>query len=72
VLPKTFADMGAFDVTEISQYSWFIGCGLGFAIFTFLERRNPQIPLLDPADPHVSDGTVEARTGTAVVGEEVA
>ena len=72
VLPKTFADMGAFDVTEISQYSWFIGCALGFAIFTFLERRNPQIPLLDADDPHVSDGTIEERTGTAVVGEEVA
>ena len=65
VLPKLFADLGAFDVTWIASYSWFIGCGLGFAIFVFLERRNPQIPLLDASDEHVSDGTVEERTGVA-------
>ena len=58
VLPKAFADMGAFDVTWIASYSWFIGCGLGYGIFVFLERRNPQIPVLDASDEHVSDGTV--------------
>jgi NCS1 family nucleobase:cation symporter-1 len=65
VLPKAFADMGAFDVTWIASYSWFIGCGLGYGIFVFLERRNPQIPVLDASDEHVSDGTVEERTGRA-------
>ena len=65
VLPKAFADMGAFDVTWIASYSWFIGCGLGYGIFVFLERRNPQIPVLDASDEHVSDGTVEERTGTS-------
>jgi len=69
VLPKTFADMGAFDVTWISDYAWFIGCGLGFLIFVFLERRNPQIPQLDASDPAVSDGTVEERTGHTLAVE---
>ena len=68
VLPKAFADMGAFDVTWIASYAWFIGCGLGYGIFVFLERRNPQIPVLDASDEHVSDGTVAERTG---VGAEV-
>jgi len=57
VLPKLAASLGLFDVTWIASYSWFIGCGLGFAMFVFLERRNPQIPTLDASDPHVSDGT---------------
>ncbi|MBO3094642.1 NCS1 family nucleobase:cation symporter-1 [Cellulomonas dongxiuzhuiae] len=57
VLPKLAASLDLFDVTWIASYSWFIGCGLGFAMFVFLERRNPQIPTLDASDPHVSDGT---------------
>lgn len=60
VLPKLAASLGLFDVTWIASYSWFIGCGLGFAMFVFLERRNPQIPTLDADDPHVSDGTQDA------------
>lgn len=60
VLPKLAASLGLFDVTWIASYSWFIGCGLGFAMFVFLERRNPQIPTLDASDPHVSDGTQDA------------
>ncbi|WP_066363353.1 NCS1 family nucleobase:cation symporter-1 [Herbidospora mongoliensis] len=27
----------------IADYSWFIGCGLGFVAFIFFERRNPRI-----------------------------
>lgn len=57
VLPKAAAALGLFDVTWIASYSWFIGCGLGFAMFVWLERRNPQMPTLDPSDRHVSDGT---------------
>ncbi|WP_129336190.1 NCS1 family nucleobase:cation symporter-1 [Cellulomonas endophytica] len=56
VLPKTFADLGGPDVTWVASYSWFIGCGLGFAVMVLLERLNPQIPVLDADDPHVSDG----------------
>ncbi|GIG41067.1 NCS1 family nucleobase:cation symporter-1 [Cellulomonas phragmiteti] len=66
VLPKLAASLGLFDVTWIASYSWFVGCGLGFAVFVFLERRNPQIPVLDASDPHVSDGTQDV---SAVVGQ---
>jgi nucleobase:cation symporter-1, NCS1 family len=31
------------NVGWISDYSWFIGCGLGFAAFVLLERRRPVI-----------------------------
>ena len=60
VLPKAAASLGLVDVTWIASYSWFIGCGLGFAMFVWLERRNPQMPTLDASDPHVSDGTQDA------------
>lgn len=33
----------AVDVTWIADYSWFIGCGLGFVTMIALERRNPRI-----------------------------
>ncbi|PWJ27394.1 NCS1 family nucleobase:cation symporter-1 [Branchiibius hedensis] len=56
VLPKTFADLGWFDVTKISDYSWFIGCALGFVIMVALERAHPQLPVLSGDDPKVSDG----------------
>ncbi|QCB92524.1 NCS1 family nucleobase:cation symporter-1 [Cellulomonas shaoxiangyii] len=65
VLPKLVADLGLVDVTWIASYSWFIGCGLGFAVFTWLERRNPQMPVLDADDPHVSDGTRDERAVTS-------
>jgi len=57
VLPKPLAALGLLDVTWIASYSWFIGCGVGFAMFVWLERRNPQIPVLDGSEAHVSDGT---------------
>ncbi len=66
VLPKALASIGLLDITWISSYSWFIGCGLGFALFVWLERRNPQIPVLDASDPRVSDGT---KDELAVVSE---
>ena len=40
----------------IADYSWFIGCGLGFAAFALLERVNPRIQAWDAAG--VSDGAV--------------
>ena len=42
----------------VGDFGWFIGCGLGFALFTLLERVRPMIPV-PPADAEsVSDGTV--------------
>ena len=69
VLPRLAASLGLVDVTWIASYSWFIGCGLGFAVFVWLERRNPQIPVLDASDPHVSDGTQDAPAVVSVHAE---
>ena len=47
VLPGSVADLGRIDITWLSNYSWFIGCGLGFGLFVLFERRNPQVPSLE-------------------------
>lgn len=44
------------NLTALSNFSWFIGAGLGFAVFTLLERRHPYIVQLDANDPDVNDG----------------
>ena len=42
----------------VGDFGWFIGCGLGFALFALLERMRPMIPA-PPADAEsISDGTV--------------
>jgi NCS1 family nucleobase:cation symporter-1 len=42
----------------VGDFGWFIGCGLGFALFALLERMRPMIPV-PPADAEsISDGTV--------------
>ncbi|RKN07412.1 NCS1 family nucleobase:cation symporter-1 [Streptomyces radicis] len=45
LVPKLLLDLDltTADLTEISDYSWFIGCALGFATFMALERRSPRI-----------------------------
>jgi NCS1 family nucleobase:cation symporter-1 len=45
LLPKMLLDLGltTADATWIADYSWFIGCGLGFAALTVLERLTPRI-----------------------------
>ena len=35
------------NVTVIGNFSWFLGCGLGFVAFCLLERRRPMIGQLD-------------------------
>ncbi|MFT4305859.1 MAG: NCS1 family nucleobase:cation symporter-1 [Microbacterium sp.] len=65
ILPKLFADLGLFDVTYISDFSWFIGCGLGYALFVFFERRDPQVPAFDGETEGISDGTVDGAAATA-------
>lgn len=51
VLPKLLVDLGAVadtpNATVIGNFSWFLGCGLGFAAFQLLERRRPMIGNLD-------------------------
>jgi NCS1 family nucleobase:cation symporter-1 len=45
LVPKMLLDLGitTADLTWIADYSWFIGCGLGFVALVALERRTPRI-----------------------------
>lgn len=72
VLPKTIVDLGgSFDITWIGNFTWFIGCGLGYVLFILFERMNPQVPALEGLTDGVSDGTApdvtESVTGSAAV-----
>ena len=44
--------------TGIGDFGWFIGCGLGFAMFALLERARPMITVPAAEEENVSDGTV--------------
>jgi NCS1 family nucleobase:cation symporter-1 len=44
----------------LPDYSWFIGCGLGFVVFTLLERRRPWITDLERDLELATDGTAQA------------
>jgi NCS1 family nucleobase:cation symporter-1 len=57
-LPKLLLDLGgtSTDATWIGNYSWFLGCGLGFVIFWWLERRRPMIGRLDTDLELATDG----------------
>jgi NCS1 family nucleobase:cation symporter-1 len=48
--------------TGVGDFGWFIGCGLGFAIFALLERTRPMISVPPVEEEGVSDGTA-ASTG---------
>jgi NCS1 family nucleobase:cation symporter-1 len=72
VLPKMIADLGGFDVSWLGNYTWFIGCGLGYLVFFLLERANPQVPSLDDLSEGVSDGNVEVAGGTIQVPQPAA
>jgi NCS1 family nucleobase:cation symporter-1 len=48
------------DVGWISDYSWFIGCGLGFLVFLILERTSPMITDLDRGMELAADGKAPA------------
>jgi NCS1 family nucleobase:cation symporter-1 len=56
ILPKLLLDSGAtaINATWIGNYSWFLGCGVGFLSFWLLERRNPM----------VADVTVDVENAT--------
>jgi NCS1 family nucleobase:cation symporter-1 len=59
ILPKMFADLGWFDVAWVGNWTWFIGCGLGYLIFQLLERANPLVPA--PEGEGVADGVTGAK-----------
>ena len=58
VLPKLLFDLGAVqtDATWIGSFSWFVGCGLGYAAFVLLERRKPMIRRLGSHLDRATDG----------------
>ncbi|ETK37603.1 NCS1 family nucleobase:cation symporter-1 [Microbispora sp. ATCC PTA-5024] len=61
--PKMVLDLGltTADLTWVADYSWFVGCGLGFAAMVVLERISPRIGGLD-RDLHLAaDGAAPAR-----------
>lgn len=59
LLPHLLLDTGAttVDATWIGNYSWFLGCGLGYLLFTALERRRPMIARLDTDVESCHDGS---------------
>ena len=42
-----WGDSSSAILSHAGDFSWFIGCGLGFAAFWLLERRRPRIVALD-------------------------
>ena len=61
VLPKLLVDLGVVaetsNATVIGNFSWFLGCGLGYAAFTLLERSRPMIGRLDRDLEQAIDGS---------------
>ncbi len=59
VVPKLLLDLGltTHNVTWLGSYSWFLGCGLGFAALLLLERRRPMVGRLDSELQLATDGT---------------
>ncbi len=64
VLPKTFADMGLFDMSWIGNFTWFIGCALGYGLFVLFERLDPQVPTFEGETDGISDGTLDGAAAT--------
>jgi NCS1 family nucleobase:cation symporter-1 len=62
LVPQMLLDLHVttYDVGWISDYSWFIGCGLGFVTFTLLERVAPRIIDLDRDTALASNGITPA------------
>jgi len=64
VVPKVVELLGGPHLGWIGDFTWFIGCGLGFVLLVMLERARPRVPTLDAAGtPGVSYGDVEGHTG---------
>ncbi|WP_082542973.1 NCS1 family nucleobase:cation symporter-1 [Microbacterium sp. Root53] len=59
IVPKSLVFAGVIDAGwgSISDFSWFVGCGLGFAFLVLFERLHPRVPTLEGETRGVSDGT---------------
>ncbi|MFG6492680.1 NCS1 family nucleobase:cation symporter-1 [Microbacterium sp. P03] len=65
IFPKLIADMGGIDVSWIGNFTWFIGCGLGYMLFILFERADPRVPTLAGLAEGISDGTLDGAAATA-------
>ncbi len=65
IFPKLFADVGLFDIAWIGNYTWFIGCGLGYGLFVLFERLQPRVPTFAGETVGISDGTLDGAAATA-------
>ncbi len=65
ILPKMIADLGGFDISWIGNFTWFIGCGLGYGLFVLFEKLDPRVPSFAGETDGVSDGTVDGAAATA-------
>ena len=65
LVPHLVRDLGltTVDATWVGNYSWFLGCGLGYLVFTLLERRRPMIGQLDVDSDNVHDGVARGLLG---------
>ena len=72
ILPSPLKALGLFDITWISNYSWFLGAGLGYLAFWLLERYHPQMPHLAGDEPGVNDGSRLRESAPAVAAEATA
>ncbi|THV43238.1 NCS1 family nucleobase:cation symporter-1 [Glycomyces buryatensis] len=46
-LPRVISGAGGPDMSWIGNFTWFIGCALGFGAFVLLERAYPRVPSLE-------------------------
>jgi NCS1 family nucleobase:cation symporter-1 len=65
LIPTAWSSLG---IGWISDYSWFIGCGLGFVSFWYLERVRPIITDLDRDLDACRDGSSQAVMSGVTVG----
>ncbi|MEV8368449.1 NCS1 family nucleobase:cation symporter-1 [Microbacterium sp. NPDC064584] len=65
ILPKMIADLGGFDISWIGNFTWFIGCGLGYGLFVLFEKLDPRVPSFAGETDGISDGTIDGAAATA-------
>ncbi len=59
LIPNLAKDLGSsVDATWLGNYSWFIGCGLGYLFFRLFESQKPMIGRLEEDLEHGTDGSV--------------
>ncbi len=63
VIPHLIANATGANIGWIGDFSWFLGCGLGYVIFLGLERARPMISRIDEDIDGAADGSVLPSLG---------